>query len=230
MERRLAALTYRQLWRDTEGSAVVEAAILFPVILMIFTGLCLLAVYLPTRANLQRATQFAADVLATESSDAWIRYNPNEMEYKWLHSHKETGMRNVYLTLFSGLVMNAQSEATTVQTIVTKMEEKGIFHAPGDLKVEYKVSNFVLYKELHVTATRTIKPPVNLSFVGFPTEIPITVTSSSVVLNGDEFVRDVDLVKDLTEYLVEKYNLQDIVDSLNTLGDKFNNAFGVGVG
>lgn len=47
----------KDLWRDDRGDAVVEATILFPIIIMIFAGLVLLSMYLPTRANLQRATQ-----------------------------------------------------------------------------------------------------------------------------------------------------------------------------
>ena len=213
----------KRLWMDTDGGAVVEATILFPIILMIFAGLCLLAVYLPTRANLQRATQFAADVMATQASDTWIRYNPNDMKYNWLHSHKDTGISNVYLALFSGFVNNEQSDYAAVEKIVKNMEQKGIYIPVGDLEFDYKITNFVVYKELHVTATRKIKSPVDLSFVGFPTEISVTVTSSSVVLNGDEFVRNIDLVKDAAE------NLGDMIKSLNDLGsnDTTKGAFNV---
>ena len=42
---------------DTRGDAVVEATILFPIIMMIFAGLMLLAVYLPVRMTLQHNTQ-----------------------------------------------------------------------------------------------------------------------------------------------------------------------------
>ena len=41
--------------------AVVEATILFPIIMMVFAGLVLLSVYLPTRTILQRGTQYAAE-------------------------------------------------------------------------------------------------------------------------------------------------------------------------
>lgn len=51
------------LWNDVRGDAVVEATILFPIIIMVFAGLVLLAMYLPTRAALQQATQYAAPPL-----------------------------------------------------------------------------------------------------------------------------------------------------------------------
>ena len=63
---------YTKFLADTKAYAVVEATILFPIIMMIFAGLVLLAMYLPTRAVLQQATQYAATALATEQSDTWL--------------------------------------------------------------------------------------------------------------------------------------------------------------
>ena len=55
--------------KNTNAHAVVEATILFPIIMLVFAGLFLLSVYLPTRAILQRATQYAADGIATARSE-----------------------------------------------------------------------------------------------------------------------------------------------------------------
>ena len=216
------------LRKDERAYAVVEAAILFPIILMIFAALCLLAVYLPARSSLQRAAQYAANVMATISSDTWIRYDSNNMEYIWLESRNDVGMRNVYMDLFQGLVNNLRSDCRNVEKIVRDSEEKGISTRAGELTVDYKVSNFIVYKEMHVTATRTISTPVDLSFIGFPKEISITVTASSMVPNGDEFVRNMDLARDFTMYLAEKYEMQDFFESLGKLGDQFKAVFGVG--
>ena len=54
--------------------AVVEATILFPIIMMVFAGLFLLSVYLPTRTILQRGTQYAAEGIATARSDTWVAF------------------------------------------------------------------------------------------------------------------------------------------------------------
>ena len=92
------------LWRDTRGDAVVEATILFPIIIMIFAGLVLLAMYLPTRAALQRATQYAATAIATERSDTWLRHDPDALEYYWIHDKDELG--NVYGSVLGSLTGN----------------------------------------------------------------------------------------------------------------------------
>ena len=89
------------------------------------------------------------------------------------------------------------------------MESKGVVNTGNDLEVNYGVINYVVYREIIVTATKHIKLPVDLSFVGLQNEIPITVTSTAVVQNGDEFVRDIDLAADIAKDIGEKHNLDE---------------------
>lgn len=192
------------IWKSTDAYAVVEATILFPIIMMIFAGLVLLAMYLPTRAVLQRATQYAATALATEQSDTWLQFDADDMEYFWIGS--KSRLPNVYVALVGSFFKG--DTAQKAETIVTKAENTGLVHRAGELTVDCEIHNYVIYKEIVVTATRTIPMPVDLSFVQFPTEIPITVTSTAVVQNGDEFVRNIDIAADFITYLDEKYNLR----------------------
>lgn len=194
----------KSIWKNTNAYAVVEATILFPIIMMIFAGLVLLAMYLPTRAVLQRATQYAATALATEQSDTWLQFDEGDMEYSWINSKSQ--LPNVYVALIGSFFKGDTVEKA--QTIVKKAENTGLVHRAGELTVECEIHNYVIYKEIMVTATRTLPMPVDLSFVKFPTEIPITVTSTAVVQNGDEFVRNIDVAADFLTYLDEKYNLQ----------------------
>ena len=191
---------YTKFLADTKAYAVVEATILFPIIMMIFAGLVLLAMYLPTRAVLQQATQYAATALATEQSDTWLEYDTGAMKYNWTRNPG-----NVYVDfLVSLFTRDLNSDA---KTIVSKLEGKSLTSRTGKLSVECSAVNYVIYKEIIVTATRTIPVPVDLSFVKFTKEIPITVSSSAVVLNGDEFVRNLDLAAEFVEYLANKYNV-----------------------
>ena len=189
--------------RDTRGDAVVEATILFPIIIMIFAGLSLLAVYLPERAALQKATQYAATAIATEQSDTWLNFDEKNMKYRW--ETNKNNLTNVYVEMFSALF--GKTDGRTAETIVTRLEEGNVISSNGELEVSCSAVNYIIYKELSVTATRTVKSPVDLSFVGFPAEIPITVTSTAVIQNGDEFVRNMDIAADFISYLNDKYDL-----------------------
>lgn len=206
----------KSLWKEQHGYAVVEATILFPILIMIFAGIVLLAMYLPTRSVLQNATQYAATALATEQSDTWLKFSEMGDGYYW-----ESGARplpNVYVAaLRSFFSTDPQDKA---EAIVKRVENDSISSKQGDLEVECKLTNYVVYKEISVTATRLIPAPIDLSLVGFPKQIPITVSSTAVVQNGDEFVRTVDFAADFINYLLEKYNI-----NFGKLGDWVNKAW-----
>lgn len=204
---------------NDRGDAVVEAAILLPIMMMIYLALVLLAMYLPTRALLQRATQYAATALATEQSDTWLRFDDKEMKYYWVSG--KDGLDNVYVSLFNSI--SPKKDGGEAESIISYIADESIQATPGELEVEYTVTNYVVYKEISLTATKTIPIPIDLSFIRFPTEIPVTVTSTAVVQNGDEFVRNMDIAADVAEWLDGKYNISEM---FSKVGEVFSKARG----
>ena len=196
--------------KDTNGDAVVEAAILFPIMIMIFAALVLLAIYLPARAALQRATQYAATVLAVEKSDTWLKFDESSMAYYW--ETDKSWLPNIYTTLFSGIVdLEPRSEEIVIDT-----ESRSISSKAGELGIAAEIANHILFKEVVVTASREFTMPVNLSIIRFPEIITITVTSTAVIQDGDEFIRNVDMAADFTVYIREKFDIPDISEAIGT--------------
>lgn len=214
---------WRRLKENTRGDAVVEATILLPIMIMIYFALVMLAMYMPTRALLQRATQYAATALATEQSDTWLRFDDKEMRYYWTSGKGE--LDNVYVALFNSI--STKKDGGEAERIITKIVEQGLQSVPGELEVEYATTNFVIYKEISLTATKTVPIPVDFSFIGFPTEIPITVTSTAVVQNGDEFVRNMDIAVDVAKWLDSKYNISDMFSKVGELCGKVTGFLGI---
>ena len=208
------------LVKDTNGDAAVEAAILFPIMIMIFAALVLLAMYLPTRAALQRATQYAATAIATEKSDSWLFYDQGAMSYDW--EKNISNLANVY----AGLLSSDNNIQDKGEAMVSKLEEQSLSSKAGVLEVKCYVENKMIYKEIVIKATRTFTSPIDLSFVKFPKTIPVTVTSTAVVQNGDEFVRSIDIAADFTKYLAEKYHLDNITDGISSFGSKVSSFLG----
>ena len=184
--------------KDERGGVIVEATILFPIMIMVFAGLVLLSMYLPTRAQLQRATQYVATGMATARSDGSVTFDENG--YGWSGGDKE--FANVYAAMFS-----TDISADQAKSIIQNKFNTGLLTSGENLSVECGVNNYVVYKEVFVTATESFKSPVNLSFVGFPETISMTVTSTAVVQNGDEFVRNLDLAVEFVEYLAEEMGI-----------------------
>jgi len=200
--------------RDSNGDAIVEAAILFPIIIMIFAALVLLAIYLPTRGALQRATQFAATAIATGSGDSWLRFDEGSMSYYW--ETDRSNLENVYASLFSGMG-DVQSRS---KDIVEGIESHSLSSRAGELTVECHVLNRIVYKEVVVTAERKFEMPVDLAFIQFPRTISIKVASTAVVQNGDEFVRNVDMAVGFAGFVTEKLGLTGIKDAFGTIDGK----------
>lgn len=218
-----ALLKFKVFRKDIKGDALVEAAILFPIMIMIFAALVLLAAYLPIRGTLQRATQYAATALASEKSDTWLFFDENSLSYYF--ENDKSRLDNVYVALVKSVV-SGKNDAYKAETIVKKIEESSLSIRPGVLTVEYGIVNYIIYKEIIITATRTIPVAVDLSFIGFPKEIPITVTSTAVVQNGDEFIRNLDIAVDFVGFISKKFGLDDVGDSIKTFGNKISAILG----
>jgi Flp pilus assembly protein TadG len=219
--------------QNSDGFAVVEATFVFPIMFMVFFALMLLSFYLPQRAMLQRATQFAATAVATEMSDTWIYYDVNSQSYARYADHETlrnigSGKGGVYVTLFSSVFGNNSGNAEAIIRSLDERENLPMI-ANGELLVECDLVNYVVYKEVVVTATRKITVPIDLSIIQFPRTIELVVTSKAVVQNGDEFIRSVDLAVDFVYWASDQLgiNLDGIFSKLSEAGQKISGFFGI---
>lgn len=206
--------------KSEKGQAFVEAAILFPIMIMIFAGLIFLSFYLPTRAALQRATQYAATAIAVVESDTWIVFDEGAAEHRW-ETNKDS-LRNVYAAFFT----RTNDVESLAYEIVRQVESRNLSSKEGILTVESSIINHIIYEEITVSATRTFEIPIDLSFVRFPQEIAITVTSTAAVQNGDEFVRNVDMAVDFVKLIMERFGVTDISESINSSGTRVRSLLG----
>jgi hypothetical protein len=214
---------------SSDGFAVVEAIFVFPVMFMVFFALVLLAFYLPQRAMLQRSTQHAATVIAVELSDTWVYYDVESQTYGRYESHSalRDAKGGVYVSLFNSIFGGNEGDAVTTVMKVDETENIPIIQN-GDLSVAYKINNYVIYKEVVVTAKRSIGVPVDFSFIEFPDTIDLIVTSKSVVQNGDEFVRNIDMAVHFVKWAEEKYpKVGKVFDKIKEAGKKISGFFGV---
>lgn len=207
---------------DTRGDAMVEAAMLFPMIILICAALVLLSIYMPLRAAMQRSTQYAATAIATQRSDTWLRFDADTMSYYWLDDRDE--LSNVYGTLLGALLGLQQDAADDVEQIVLNLENKNILKPSSDMTVEFGVVNYIVYKEIVVTAKREVPTPLNLTMFGIPRNIELAVTSTAVVQNGDEFIRNMDLAVDILDDL---FDIREIFSGLGKISSVFTDFLGI---
>ena len=220
----------KAILHNSDGFAVVEATFVFPVMFMVFFVLMMFSFYLPQRAMLQRATQFAATAVAAEMSDTWIYYDSSSQSYDRYSDYKAltNGKGGVYVVLFKSVFSNNDSDP---ETIMRSIDEKENFHviSNGELTVECKIVNYVVYKEIVVTATRSILVIVDFSIIGFSKPVDLIVTSKAVVTNSDEFIRNVDLAVDFVYWASDQLgiDLKGIFEKIDEAGSKISGLFGI---
>ena len=197
----------KSFMEDSGGDAAVESAILFPIAVLIFSALVLVSMCLPAKASLQKSTQLAATAMASEKGDTWLFFDEGGMEYYFADHIGE--LEGIYSELANSAA-DAEDGAEKAEAIVKKTEESGYGPGIGDLSVGYAVADYTIYKEITVAAARSIKIPVDLSFIGFPKEITVSASSTAVTQNGSEFVRNTGLVLDFAAYIYEKYGISDL--------------------
>ena len=203
----------QQFIRDESGdSIIVEATFLFPFIIMIFMGIVLLAIYLPRQSQLQEATELAVTALTTEQSDSFIKFNDNTLKYQTLNYSQLT---NVYVELFRNITINENELRSRVDRIVNNHVRNSILQGNNpNVSVTLNLKDYIVYKELHVTAAQIIRHPVNLSLVGIPNTTRITATSKGTVQNGDEFIRNVDIAVDLAKFVDSQLGISEALTKI----------------
>jgi len=199
---------------NTNGFAVVEAVIIFPAMFMVFLALIMLAIYLPQRAMLQRATQMAATAIATEMGDPWIYCDQDTLSYKRYANTSD--LPNVYDSLFHPNTAAFANKAVGLARRVDAVENIPLISS-GELTVTCSVVNYLVYKEVELTSIRSIKVPVNFSYVMFPKTIDLTVTAKATVKDGDDFVRNIDLGITFFAWLKSRSGSMDTIT--NSLGN-----------
>ena len=217
------------LHKNSDGMAVVEATFAFPIMFMIFFALVLLAIYLPQRTMLQRATQFAATAIATEMSDTWVYFDASSLSYERYGNHTDlrNGKGGVYVSLFRSVFSSGTGDAIAIVEGMDQSENISFLNN-GNLTVTYGFVNYIVYKEVVVTATRSIPLPVNLSIIRMPTEIELVVESTAVVQNGDEFIRSIDLAVDFVAWIRAEFPaIDNIFEKVSQAGSAVNNFFGL---
>ncbi len=208
----MVALTNNNLTRlikDDKGDVIVEATILFPIIIMIFAAFVMLATYMPVRGNVQRAAQYAASIISVQESDTWIKFDKDQLKQQWL---EKSELPNVYAQALGAIfeTSHERSEKQGVaETIVKAILDNGIVSNNGEITdIDCEVKNYVIYKEIVVTVEYEVQMPLKLSFIGFDNKYTVSESATAIVTDGDGFVRNIDMLTDFVNYLNKKYNLK----------------------
>ena len=190
----------KQIHKNEDGLAIVEATILLPFCMVMVIALFYAAIFMCQKANLQANLQNTLIYYKNTYSDSYVTVE-KDMKYT-VNDTNIAGTGSGYSNpkyLFPYRFFSMKFNSSEFITFFKDMCGYMFFDDGSNITVTVDSTNYVVYKSIEAKATQTIKPAINLAMVGGSNEMVIEVSGIAVISDGDEFVRDVDFAIDILE-------------------------------
>lgn len=188
--------------RKEYGLVVVEATIILPIAILSVILLLYLSLFLFQRANLQACLETSLVYYKNTVTDTYVTKN-SELEYTLTgndtmasgNSYSAKEPLNPYRGLFGdGHHLGDEDDFTAYFRSVA-----GNMLFDDDLSLTIDYSNYVILKQLKVTATQTVEAPIDFSILGVDNEYEISAAARVNVVDHDDMIRNVDYAIDIIE-------------------------------
>lgn len=188
---------FKQLHNE-RGAMFVEASFVFPIMILIIIAMYYASIMTYERAALQSGVESTALLYKNSYTDDYIDMATNVtgskendmVSYSDLTTKKDVTFNNPYDCIFMS------NDDTVEQTLKNGLFKSitGYLFWGNTLDISVSHENYIIYRKVTVTATETVKLPLDFSIIGLPNEYNISATATAMVNNTDEFMRDTDLV------------------------------------
>jgi len=208
------------------GGIEVEAVFIMPIAILSTILLLYLSLFMFQRANLQAGLETALIYYKNAITDAHVTQNEEVSYVKTETSSLASG--NSYaadepLNPYRGLItlgLNREMENEEAFTKYFKSVAGGMLF-DDDLVLDVKFTNYVLFKQMTVTATQTVESPISFEILGVDNTYEISATCMVNLVDHDDMIRNVDFVIDVVEDTKFGELVQDFGTKIKNGYDKF---------
>ncbi len=187
-------MTKSVLKKESRGSLVIEAAIIFPIVIFIIFFVMYICFLLYQMSSLQ----IIANQAAEKGAEGWN----NSLEFKasFINVLDKDIENNLYRTIYD---YSKEAKLETIDKYIRKelrIDDKNAYSA-GRSNIEVKLKNHFGYKSLIVEVSKEIKTPFDeiVKIFGLKDGFNISVKSQSVIDNNTEFIRNTDFILDIAD-------------------------------
>lgn len=187
--------------RDEKGDVVVEATIILPIAILCVILLLYVSVFVYQKAILQAALETSIVYFKNTLTDNFVEQN-EEVSY----TAEDDGARAEGNHYRAEQPLNPYAKFTTWNKKVSKADFEKYFNSitgtmlfADDLEVNIKYHNYILYKEIEVTAEQIVKFPIDFSLIGVDNEVNLSASAKVAVVDHDEMIRNMDYAVDIFE-------------------------------
>ena len=221
----------KNFMKNRKGDAIVEATILLPFCTVMIIAMYFAAIYVCQKANLQANLQNTLIYYKNTYSDTFVGV-ADEPTYSQSDGKDIAGSVNKYdapkyKNPYRFFTMSKPGSG--FENLFKTMCSHMFFEAPGgdNIVVNVETTNYVVYQALKVDVSQTITPAINLGMIGVDNKMDIDVTGIVVIHDGDDFIRNTDLVIDIIENTEIGKKAKELVDDAVKVYDKFKDTFGI---
>lgn len=218
----------RKLHNDENGLAVVEATILLPFCMIMVIAIFYAAIFMCQKANLQANLENTLLYYKNTYSDTYVAakgqmayQKSGEVQAANGSSFEEPVEKFPYR--FFGMKFNSAAFESFFRSMCGNM----FFDTGSNVKVHSDKHNYIIYKTLTAKVSQQVKPAVSLAMVGGPRTMEIEATGTVVINDGDDFIRNVDFIIDVTSKTAFGQKVSEMVGKVTDLYGKFKEKFNI---
>ncbi len=219
----------KELLKNESGVfLIVEAAIIYPIMLVMIMTLLFISMMLTMKANMQSALETSLMYYRTELTDSYIAF-ADEKDY---HAGGKNGLRNAQYTAesdppsaYSNIYtktfgrLTGQAEEGRFREIFfdnyrflnfSSGESGGALNSEGITVTLDSTANFVIYRELNAKAVQKIHLPLINGMFGIDNSITLKADAKIVVSDSVSVMR----ITDVVDYVVIKTGFDKKLDDV----------------
>lgn len=219
----------KNFFKDQRGAfLIVEAAIVYPVMLIMIMILLFYSMILTMKANMQSALETALIYYKRELTDTYVGFmddleNNSVSATEYTRVVAPVGYSNIYKQLINEVASNPDTEKfekmffNNYRFLNFSSGKKGSTFNSSGIKVNLdSTTNFIIYRELNAAAEQTITLPFIKGMFGINNELKLKANAKIVVNDSVSVMR----ITDVVDYVIIKTGFNEKLDSL--FGENIN--------
>lgn len=219
----------KNFFKDQRGAfLIVEAAIVYPVMLIMIMILLFYSMILTMKANMQSALETALIYYKRELTDTYVGFmddleNNSVSATEYTRVVAPAGYSNIYKQLINEVASNPDTEKfekmffNNYRFLNFSSGKKGSTFNSSGIKVNLdSTTNFIIYRELNAAAEQTITLPFIKGMFGINNELKLKANAKIVVNDSVSVMR----ITDVVDYVIIKTGFNEKLELL--FGENIN--------
>ena len=212
----------RRWFRDEAGAVVVEAAFVYPIVLLVLIFLLFWGLLQVQRATIFREVNTVADMGAnTVSNESYSKLTKSGGSKDSIKEYYRTNNPYRYWNHDYG-----NSEETFTEELIKRLKNATMISSGTFMNYDVEIQSKVLVQTVEVKADFVYQMPRIFWLIGMDKEIRISNSVVYDAIDPTEFVRNTDMVFDIMETLSKRFGIDEKIENFVTKLKNLKSKFG----